>query len=497
MKIAFVTPEFQTLVRRTNLAEISEALPCTLAREGHDVRVFLPHCKDLELEAIENLTEVGKVNVKDVNGTTSLALKEGQFRGVTIVLLEHPELFAKRHPYGDEDGPYADNWRRYALFARGVLEALGVLSFKADILHCYDWTTGLIPLYRELEYVNQQPNHPAAKAGVYFAIHNLAMQGAFEREILPKIGVPIELFQNVAGVALDGRVNFLKAGAEFATIIGTHSAAQATRIQELDRGYGLEETFSRRKKEMVGIPNGIDYSAWDPSTDSMITATYSGESETALAGKKRCKAFLQQSFRLDKGARTPVVSLVGRFDAESGFGIVAEVMTHMLERNFEVVMMGGGQSEIIERVRSIEGTFNGRCRLIEGYQVDIAHQILAGSDIIILPSHYLPSMSLCAIGMRYGAVPMVYAHAGADDIVVDRTTDEKNGTAFTFKTHNGEGLIEAIDSARNVYKSASDWTQLTLKTMSQDFSWQRCGGEYVKAYRRVTRRVRAKRNAEV
>jgi len=472
-------------------------LPRTLAAEGHDVRVFMPHCKDLQLDALEDVREVGKVLVKDVQGRMALTLREGRLGDLTVTLIEHPELFGARHPYGDEEGPYPDNWRRYALFARAVLEALSVLSFRADILHCYDWTTGLIPVYRELEYVEKQPNHPASKAGIYFAIHNLAMQGAFEREILPKVGIPLSLFKHVRGVALDGRVNFLKAGAEFATIIGTHSTSQAQRIQQLDRGYGLEETFARRKKELVGIPNGIDYSAWDPSSDPMISATYSGKSESSLSGKKKCKAFLQQTFRLDKGPRTPVVAVIGRIDAESGFGIVAEVMTHMLERNFEVIMMGTGQEEILERIRAIEGTFPGRCRLIEGYQVETAHQTLAGADIIIHPSHYLPSMSLCAIGMRYGTIPMVYAHAGADDIVVDRIEDPKNGTAFTFKTHNGDGLIEAIDEARAVYKSASDWTKLTLHCMSQDFSWDHCGSEYIKAYRRVTRRVRAKRNAEV
>jgi starch synthase len=134
--------------------------------------------------------------------------------------------------------------------------------------------------------------------------------------------------------------------------------------------------------------------------------------------------------------------------------------------------------------------------MIEGYQVETAHQALAGSDIIILPSHFLPSMSLCAIGMRYGAVPIVYAHAGVDDIIVDQETDAKHGTAFTFKSHNGDGLVAAVDAARAVYKSASAWTKLTLRSMSQDFSWDRCGAEYIKAYRRVTRRVRAQRDAE-
>jgi starch synthase len=496
LKIAFVTPELQSLVRRTNLAEVSEALPSTLAREGHDARIFIPHCKELNLEALEGLSVVGQVRVADTNGEVLLTLREGWLGDLRVVLFEHPQLFGSRHPYGDEDGPYADNWRRYSIFSRAVLECLEVLSFSPDILHCFDWTTGLIPLYREFEYRRQKPKHPASKAGVYFTIHNLAMQGTFEREILPGIGVPLELFQHVKGVALDGRVNYLKAGAEFATIIGTHSATLAQRIQQLDRGYGLEDTFSRRKKELVGITNGIDYSAWNPANDPLIASKYSAESAKDLAGKKRCKTYLQQAFRLDKGPRTPVISIIGRLDTESGFDIVAEVLTNVLERNFEVIMMGQGQESIIERVRTIEGTFTGRCRMIEGYQVETAHQALAGSDILILPSHFLASMSLCAIGMRYGAIPIVYEHAGADDIIVDQMTNETNGTAFTFKAHTSDGLITAIDAARTVYKSATDWAELTLRCMTQDFSWKRCGAEYIKAYRRVTRRVRSQRDSD-
>lgn len=496
MKIAFATPELLSLVRRTNLAEVSEALPAALAREGHDVRIFLPHSKDLDPAPLQGLRDVGSVTVRDLEGETTVTLQEGQLGDLTIVLIQHPKLFGNRHPYGNDEGPYADNWRRYAVYARAVLAALGELDFRADLIHCYDWTTGLIPLFRELEYLEQQPNHPASKAGIYFAIHNLAMQGAFEREILPKVGIPTDLFQHVQGVALDGRVNFLKTGAEFATIIGTHSAAQVERIQSLDRGYGLEETFTRRKKELVGIPNGIDYSTWDPSTDPHITSNYSASSEKGLAGKKRCKSQLQSNFGLDNGPRTPVMSIIGRFDAESGFDIIAEVLTQLLERNFEVIMMGQGQENVIERVRTVEQTFTGRCRLIEGFQVEAAHHALAGSDLIVLPSHYLSSMSLCAIGMRYGAVPMVYEHSGVDDLITDEETAPGKGTAFTFKNYNGEGLLEAADAARAVYKKASDWTQLTLRSMSQDFSWARCAGDYVKAYRRVTRRVRARRDSE-
>jgi hypothetical protein len=102
-----------------------------------------------------------------------------------IVLIDHPQVLGSKQPYGDEEGPYPDNWRRYALFARGVLESFPLLEFEPDVVQCMDWTTGLIPVIREVEYATRHPEHPAAKAGIFFSIHNLAMQGAFEREILP------------------------------------------------------------------------------------------------------------------------------------------------------------------------------------------------------------------------------------------------------------------------------------------------------------------------
>lgn len=490
MKIAFATPEFQSLVRRTNLAEISEALPRTLRDAGHDVRVFLPFTRDVNTSPLEILDRVGEVEVDDVEGKAHFELYQGNLGNLQVILVDNPKLFRNRHPYGDENGPYPDNWRRFALFARAVLEALGVLDFQADVLHCFDWTTGLVPVYRELEYVEKRPDHPAAKAGVYFAIHNLAMQGTFEREVLPKIGLPLSIFQQVRGIAHDGRVNFLKAGAEFATIVGTHSPAQADRMLLTDRGYGLEETFLRRKKELVGITNGIDYTTWDPATDDVITAKYSVK-DTDLAGKRKCKAALQDALKLDRGPRTAVAAVIGRFDSDSGSDILAEVLTDILERNVEVVMMGSGQAEIVDRIQTIESTFSGRCRRIDGYHVPSAHLLLAGADLLLMPSHYQPSNALCAIAMRYGAVPVVYAHSGLDDTVIDAGVDVRKGTGFHFHTYTGDGLLDGIDAARKIYKTAADWKKLALRCMKQDFSWQATAANYAKAYRRVTRRVKS------
>lgn len=494
MKVAFVTPELDPLVRRTPLAEVAAALPKALAELGSEVAVFLPYTELAQPEKLEGLTPVASVLAQDLDGKTSFRIHRGMLGKVTVYLFAHPQFFEGRNPYGGDDGPYEDNWRRYAVFARAVLESLPVLGFEPEVIHCFDWATGILPLLHELEYCQARPEHPAAKAGTYFQIHNIAMQGTFEREVLPRLGLPYRVFQSVDGLEAAGKVNFLKAGTEFATIIGTHSPGHAERIQQQDRGYGLEDSFRRRSKELIGITNGIDYNAWDPQTDPLLPRNFSATDKT-LAGKAKCKTTLQGTLKLDSGARTPLAAMLGRFDADSGTEILAEVLTTALERGVECVLMGTGRPDIHERLKTIQTTFFGRCRVLEGYQVGLAHQIIGAADLLLLPAHYNPGNALCAIGMRYGAVPLVYGGGGLEDYVVDVEKNARTGTGFHFPAYTGESLLDGIESARKLYKNQAGWKQVTTRCMRQDFSWTATAQEYLKAYRRVTRRTKRSQTA--
>lgn len=484
MKIAFATPELQSLVRRTQLAEIAEQLPRTLQELGAEVRVFLPHSRDIDTASLGPLEESALLRIRDGQTRTPITIRTGYIKGLTVHLIDHKELFRSRHPYGDENGPYPDNWRRYAIFARAVLEGFGPLAFTPDVIHCFDWTTGLIPLVQQLEYKDR--DHPAAKPGTFFGIQNLAMQGSFEREILPRIGVPHKYFRSVGGIELGSRVNYLKAGAEFATVVGAASPTKATRYVQEDRGDGFADTFRRREADIVGIQNGIDYRSWDPANDPLLAQAY-GPDDKDLAGKRKCKAALQDGMKLENGPRTPLLGVMGRFDADSGFEILAESLTPILERGIQVVLMGPGPAEIIERLHTIEQTFVGRCRVVEGYDPTTAHTLLAAADMLLLPGHYHATNALAAIAMRYGAVPMAYAHSGLEDTLVDLSESPKKGTGILFGRYEAESLEDAIDRARAVYKKATDWKAVAKRCMEQDFSWTMSANEYLKAYRKVAR----------
>ncbi|MBM3975744.1 MAG: glycogen synthase [Planctomycetes bacterium] len=511
LKVAVVTPELQSLVLRTNLAGVAESLAAALRAQGADARVFLPLHKGLELSKLQQVQPVAELSVKDgrakdgqqpiqrfkvLQGRLPLAKgATGNARELPVYLFDQPVLFGTRQPYSGEEGPYPDNWRRYALFSRAVLESLPALGFEPEVIHCLDWTTGLLPLFHQVEYVERELDHPAARAGTFFGIHNLALQGVFEREILPHVGIPHSYFRSVRGVELAGKVNYLKAGAEFATIIGTHSPTHAQKIQQRDRGYGLEEVFHRRSKELIGITNGIDYQAWDPSNDPALPAAFSAR-DRELAGKKKCKAVLQQKLGLDTGARTPLACCIGRWDADGGIDLLAEILTPILERGLELVVMGTGSPEIQQRLKTMEGTFMGRCRVIDGYQVNVAHLVMAGSDLLVLPSHYQPSNPLFAIGLRYGVAPVLYARSGLEDIVPDFATNPRQGLGFHFENYSGDGLLSGIDNALKAYKSPATWKTLSRRCLAKDFSWASTADEYLKLYRRVTRRAKARQEAE-
>src|SRR4029450_11060336 len=119
---------------------------------------------DLSVGAMAELRHVGDVRVKDGQGKQSVQIHSGLLGDLPIVLVDHPQLLRSRHPYANEEGPYPDNWRRFAVFSRPVLESLPLLGFEPELIHCMDWTTGLLPVIREVEYATKQPDHPAAKA---------------------------------------------------------------------------------------------------------------------------------------------------------------------------------------------------------------------------------------------------------------------------------------------------------------------------------------------
>jgi starch synthase len=117
-----------------------------------------------------------------------------------------------------------------------------------------------------------------------------------------------------------------------------------------------------------------------------------------------------------------------------------------------------------------------------GYDEALAHKIIAGADMFLMPSYEEPSGLTQLYSMRYGTVPIVRATGGLDDSVEAHDPPATGGTGFTFADYTDAALVACVRRARAVYDAPTTWRKLQRRGMRRDFSWRRPAREYADVY---------------
>jgi len=71
--------------------------------------------------------------------------------GVRYYFVDDPEYFDRDGLYGGSSGDYPDNPERYAEFCRVAIEVAKHV-WPADVIHCHDWQTALVPVLLRTSY---------------------------------------------------------------------------------------------------------------------------------------------------------------------------------------------------------------------------------------------------------------------------------------------------------------------------------------------------------
>src|SRR6202012_5522488 len=98
-----------------------------------------------------------------------------------------------------------------------------------------------------------------------------------------------------------------------------------------------------------------------------------------------------------------------------------------------------------------------------GYDEDLAHQIQAGADLIVVPSRFEPCglTQLCAL--RYGAVPLVARVGGLTDTVIGAppmALASGVATGLQFSPVQTPMLERSIRHAARLYRDKPAWTRI-------------------------------------
>ena len=482
LKIALISPEVFPFAKTGGLADVAGALPKYLARRGQDVIVVMPKYRTIDGESF-GLTDTGlEIAVKMDKETSQHRLFVSEhIPGVKTFFIDAPEYFDREQLYGTPNGDYPDNAARFGFFAKSVLEALEALDFEADIIHCNDWQTGLVPVYLKERSEN---GGFLSNAKTLFTIHNMAYQGLFEPGVLPKLGVPWKYFV-MEGLEFWGKASFMKGGIVFSDAVSTVSRRYSEEIQTPEFGFGLENILASRQNVLHGIPNGLDPEEWDPATDGDISARYTASKP---GPKATCKRALANENGLVYSADVPIVGMITRLAAQKGLDILSQCIEELVALGVNLVILGTGDDEYHRILEEKKEKLAGSVGVNIGFDCAMARRIYAGADMFLMPSRYEPSGLGQLISMRYGTIPIVRKTGGLSDTVTEFDPGTSQGTGFVFSEYTAGALTETAKRALNLYKDKTRWKKLVKNAMSYDSSWDRSSKEYIELYHNILSR---------
>lgn len=488
-KILFVTSEVVPFMKTGGLADVSSALTQKLTEMGHQVRIVVPKYgaideRKYKIHEVVRLKDL-KTNIgtKEVTFSLRSSFLVGQKARVQIYFLDNQEYFVSRHSlYSDPltGEEFHDNDERFILLNKSIFDLIQKLGWIPDIIHCNDWQGALIPAYLKTVYKN---NELFKHIKTIFTIHNLVNQGVFPKSAFAKTGLPEQLCTE-KGILHNNKVNFLKAGMQYADIINTVSATYAKEISSnKELGYGLHELLAKRKKDIHGIANGIDETIWNPEKDKLIPKNYSIKN---IADKVENKKALCESFGFSVDEKTPIVGIISRLIDVKGTDLLQKTFPEIMKLKVRVVLLGTGDKKYQKYFEDFASKHSDKFSCYIGFDEKLAHIVEAGSDMLLIPSKSEPCGLNQMYSLVYGTPPIVHKTGGLADTVFGFTDKNQDGNGFVFEKYDSKEMLKEVKRAVDIYTDdKSSWLKIVKNGMKSTFSWSDSTKNYVELYKKL------------
>jgi starch synthase len=482
LKIIFVSSECAPFAKTGGLGDVAGALPSYLKKLGHDVRIVIPMYSFIDIKKFKVKVAVKNMEVQmgneliicNVNKTTTA-------EEVPVYLIDYKPYFERTNIYHDNDfSDYPDNPKRFTFLSKSALQLCIELNFKPDIVHANDWHTAILPAFLKRLYRNDSLLYESASV---LTIHNLAYQGRYAHYFWDYTGLGGEDFTPDKFECFTA-INFLKGGIHFADIVNTVSKGYAAETRTLQGGYGLDFFLNNKGENYIGILNGVDYSHWDPSIDTLIPANYS---PIDMKGKSVCKNELQKEMGLKKDHEIPTIGIISRLVEQKGLYILSECIERIVhDLDVQFAILGEGDKSLEKYYGNLHNLYPGKVGSFIGYSNELAHLIEAGSDFFLMPSIYEPCGLSQIYSLKYGTLPIVRATGGLNDTIDNYNPDAGAGTGFKFWEASGEAIYQTVKWAVGVYYNRKPHIKrLIQNAMKQHYSWDDSAKEYVVLYKKA------------
>lgn len=473
LKILLVCSEVSPFAKASDKADLAEQLTIALAKLGHDARVVMPRYGWISTDGLQRGLAPFPVPIKD-NHEDAVMFEGNLAPGVPIYFIDNPRLYERENLY-----VYSDDAERFLFFSRAVLEMLPLLHWQPDVIHSIGWQTAIIPNWLKTIYASS--SFYQRTAAVY-TIHNLGHQGIFGEHALELSGlVQYGLISHPQVAAeINDAFDFMARGILFADGISTVSETYAREIQTPRYGEKLDPILRMRANHLRGILNGIDYASFDPATDSALSFNYDADHVEERAGNKRA---FQHLAELSVADDRPLIALVSPLDDVHGLDIFGSVVDHLVDLGVQIAVVGTGDQHYHKLLGEFHEQFPNNFAAFFDSDETLIRKVMAGADMLLLPSRYEPDGTMPLLAMHYGCIPIAHATGGLVDSVHDYDPLTGEGTGFLYTNDERWELFAAVVRAREALRQRNGWRSLQIRNMRHDHSWVRAAAKYVELAR--------------
>jgi len=464
--VLHVSMECVPFAKVGGMADVVGALPAALRKVGVRARVLTPYYPQLYKGEING--ELARFDVNVGDGVHPVRLLDA---GEDVILVAQPGAYDRPGVYDDPhtgEG-FSDSLFRCLVLQQAARIAVRDGDVRADIVHCHDNHTGLVPAY-----LKEDGGPPSV-----FTIHNLAYQGLYGAGDFWLTGFHTDRFYGHSAFEFFGDLSLMKTGLLHADRVTTVSPNYAAEIVQPEHGHGLDGVLRLLGDRLVGILNGIDTKIWNPGTDPALPANYTA---SKLTGKKACKRELRRHAGLAQDESAPLCGVVSRVTHQKGLDLLGHILPWLVREGAQLVMLGTGDHSILDLFRGAHGRWPDRVALLEGYDEKLSHLVYAGSDIFCMPSRFEPCGLSQMYAMRYGAVPVVTSIGGLKDTVLPFDEVRDDGTGVLCDWADADSFKGALEYALSLYGDKPLWKRVRRNAMQRDFSWSQSAKEYARLY---------------
>jgi len=367
------------------------------------------------------------------------------------------------HPYVDPatgEG-WPDNGEYFLQFSAAVAQL--ATDSGHEIVHCNDWHTA--------SAIGRLP----AEIASVLTVHNLSHQGEAGHDFSQMIGLHGQAYRQGESF------NALAGGISLADTVVMVSESYAAESVSIEGGFGLHERLDARGDDLVGIRNGIDLGLWHPNEDPLLPATFD---HLDLAGKEVCRKELLHLAELDD-TKGPVIGLVARFVHQKGIDLALELVPFLDKMGARLVLIGSGAPDIAQHARQTAVRNPGLVHAFDKYDERLAHLVVAGSDLLLVPSRFEPCGLTQMQAMTCGTIPVVTNVGGLRDTVTDTDLRPRTGTGYVAAEPTAMAMLDAVHRAVRGWSNPRRRVSIQKRGMTADWSWAEPAQRYETIYNSI------------